>query len=137
MKLYRYFGPLMVALTPYLVLAQNENDNTSAPLNPGNYPRGFTRNMMDGGYPYYGHHMFLWLLLVIVFWILVVGLIIYLIKYLVAGGGYRHHYSHGEYYEKPRMRTEDDSIAIIRRRYAKGEINRKEYRELMDELTKK
>jgi len=136
-KLYSYFGPLMIALTPYLALAQNANDNSAVPSYPESYPRGFMRNMMDGGYPYYGGHMFLWLILVILFWVLVVGLIIYLIKYLVAGG-YRHHRYHGEYYDKPRMKEGwNDSVAIIKKRYAKGEIDRKEYRELMDELTKK
>lgn|GEM_PF-135410 len=144
-KLYYYLFPAMVTLTPLLALAQgNINDNSAAPYNnftqpSGNYPRGFMRSMMGGDYPYfYGGHMLLWLILAIIFWVLVIGLIIYLIKYLVSGGKYYQgmDYRKEKYLDSPKTESTDreDAIAITKERYAKGEIDRKEYREKMDDL---
>lgn len=140
-KLYNYFFPLLVAMTPMLALAQGVNDNSSSfPTSNGNYPRGFMRNMMGGGdYPFYGGHALIWLILMVIFWVLVIGLIVALVRYLFWGlGGYRQHYYHDRYYDSQKtMEEKDDSAAIVKKRYAKGEIDRKEYRELMDELTKR
>lgn len=57
-----------------------------------------------------------------IFWLILVGLIIYLIVSVLAP-------SHG-----PRQR-EEDPLDIVKRRYAKGEITREEFEQIRKDLT--
>lgn len=151
--------PLMVALTPVLVLAQNTNDNfcygSNCPAIPGNTGQNQganspIRNMM-GNPDYPGwftgeHHLFglLGIILMILFWILIIIGIIYLIRFLVWGPADYHRYGRKNHHWREDMYRKDFEdrdhldrdryVSILKERYARGEINREEYRELMDEL---
>jgi len=157
-KLTLFFAPLFTAFVPYLAWAQT-NDNYpvcsggNCPYSQGagqqgyDYDRyhgmgGFMRDMMGNSVGPWGMHAlgWLWLLLVLVFWVLIITGIIYLIKHFVHGGNYYHDYGHtGDKKmwmakKVKMMKKEDNAIAILKERYAKGEIDKKEYREKMNEL---
>jgi putative membrane protein len=55
-------------------------------------------------------------------WLILIGVIIYLLVSLVAP---RHEMKHGD----------EDPLEIVRRRYAKGEITREEYEQMRKDLT--
>ncbi len=77
--------------------------------------------MMDG----YGYMMGGWgifgLILWLIFWILVVIGLVLLIKYLWEGG--------------PAKREHESALEILKKRYAKGEINKEEFEEKKKDLT--
>ena len=64
----------------------------------------------------------------ILFWILVVVLIVKLIKHLSYGGVHCEHCEHSD------VETNSDSIEIVKARYAKGEITKKEFDQLKKDL---
>ena len=77
--------------------------------------------MMDWGY--YGMSWF-WHIIMIVFWIAVIVGIIFLIRWLIlsARNGTKG------------PNREDSALEILRKRYAKGEINREEFEEKKKDL---
>ncbi|WP_445664680.1 SHOCT domain-containing protein [Fodinibius sp. AD559] len=62
--------------------------------------------------------------LMMVFWLLVLGLIVTLIWFLVRKGG-----------ESPTSHTGESSLEILKKRYARGEIDEDQYRRMKDEIT--
>lgn len=141
-KLILFLAPILSLLTPYLAIAQtNANDNFYS-CGYGNCPVGdadrigywggmMGGNMMGwGGIPFFG-----WFggIIMIIFWILVIFAIVFLIKYLVAGG------DHGrriwmEEKIKTKIKKGDSAMTILKERYAKGEIDKKELQEKMKDL---
>ena len=75
---------------------------------------------MMGGYPYYGMYIFMPVMAVVS--VLVIFLFIYFLTESVHETGFAR--DHGE----------PDAMEILRRRYARGEINENEYREKIKEL---
>lgn len=81
----------------------------------------------------YGHGMFFWpgfgfigLIVPILFWVLIIGLIVSLFR-------------HGDWSneEKPAKKTDDQNnsnLEIVKKRYASGEIDKKEYEQLKRDL---
>jgi len=91
------------------------------------------RNMLGwGGMPFYG--WFGWIIAV-VFWTLIILAIVYLVRYLF-WGSYDDKRMWTEERAKNKTKKEDSAITILRERYAKGEIEKKEYEEKMKELRK-
>lgn len=78
---------------------------------PGFYGDGFGFNIFS-------------LILTAVFWFLIIFLIFKLIK------SAHHHYD-----EHEPMTNGDNSLGIVRERYAKGEINKKEFEQLIKDLS--
>lgn len=128
---------------PYLVMAQNNlNDNIgrcaygdcpySRGYGNGYWGSGMMGNMMGwGGMPFYG---FFGGIISIVFWVLIVIAIVYLIKYLVWGGDHHRKMWMEEKMRMMKMRKGDSAMAILKERYAKGEIDKKEFEEKIKEL---
>ena len=75
---------------------------------------------MMGGYPYYGMYIFMPVMAIVS--VLVIFLFIYFLTESVHETGFTH--DHGDL----------DALEILRRRYARGEINENEYREKLKEL---
>lgn len=138
----KLFLPFLSLFFPYLALAQtNVNDNFNR-CGYGGCPyfnddrTGFWGGMMGGnmmgwgGMPFFG-----WFggIIMIVFWILVIIAIVSLIKYLAWGGGHKKMWME-EKMKMMKLRKGDNSIAILRERYAKGEIDKKEFEEKTKEL---
>ena len=71
-----------------------------------------------GGYGYGMGHGFGWLLMIL-FWILVILGIFYLVRRLGGGGG-RH--------------DRDNALSVLKERYARGEISREEFERIREEL---
>lgn len=155
-KLTSSFIPLFAIFTPYLVSAQ-VNDNYSNCAS-GNCPYnnmmgngrgegyyngagGFMRNMMGNSVGPWGMHLFgiVWFVAVVVFWALIIAGIVYLVRYLMYGTGYHDHDHEKRMWMAEKMKTramkeENSAVTILKERYAKGEIDKKEYREKMEEL---
>jgi len=135
-----FFKSLFTGMMPYLAAAQTNANNNFSGCGYGNCPfrnaegTGFWGNAMGGnmmgwgGMPFFG-----WFggIIMIVFWALVIFAVVYLIKYLVSGGdsGRRMWME-----EKRGMKRGDSAIAILKERYAKGEIDKKELQEKMKDL---
>jgi putative membrane protein len=68
-----------------------------------------------------------WLGLVMMglFWVLVIVLIIFFIRWLLTSGGSR----------GPDSKAEDSAVEILKKRYARGEINREEFEEKKKDLS--
>ena len=67
-----------------------------------------------------------WALFGGIFWLLLIGAIVYLIASVFASGhAHEHRHDHGE----------EDPLAIAKRRYAKGEISREEFEQIRKDLT--
>jgi len=140
-KLILFLSPLWLTLTPYLVAAQTNystNDNSYYPA----------RNMMDGSRSYFGgmmgpwgFHMlgWFWILLVVIFWALVISGIVILVKYIVFGDSRGMRIDPQKKMEwkamKMKMGENDKYVNIVKERYAKGEIDKKEYEEKMKDLS--
>lgn len=75
------------------------------------------QHMMDG---WGGFTMFF----MIFFWLLIVGLIITLIWFLIKKGG-----------ESSTNPSDESSIEILKKRYARGELDEEEYRRIREEIT--
>jgi putative membrane protein len=58
----------------------------------------------------------------VVFWILLILGIVYLVK-MIAGG-------------TKKVETTESALEILKKRYAKGEINKEEFEKIKDDLTK-
>ncbi|MBI5306467.1 SHOCT domain-containing protein [Candidatus Wolfebacteria bacterium] len=80
----------------------------------GNY---WGNNLMDGGFGFFGG------IFMIFWWILIIAGVVALIKWL----GGQSHDSHAHKREKT-------SLEILKERYAKGEIDRKEFEEKKKDL---
>lgn len=82
-------------------------------------------------YPYYFQSNPGWtifsLIINVLFWVLVIWLIVALVKHL----------SHNNERQEEEVKTGDSNqyLEIIKRRYAEGEINKKEYQELKKDLS--
>jgi len=103
---------LFISVLSLLVLALNlYSGRAEAQMGPG---------MMGWGY---GMGWF-WTIIMVVFWIAVVVGIIFLIKWLVisTGAGGRG------------ARSEDSPLEILKKRYARGEINKEEFEEKKKDL---
>ena len=141
----KFFLPLASFFFPYLALAQtNLNDNFGrCGYGGGSCPyfnddrTGFWGGMMGGnmmgwgGMPFFGG---LGGIIMVVFWILVIFAIVYLVKYLVWGGDYGRRVWTEEKMKMKMMKKEDSAVAILKERYAKGEIDKKELLEKMKDL---
>lgn len=64
-----------------------------------------------------------WFIFMFIFWIAVLVAVIVLIRWLILSGGPRR--------ERP---SEDSAIEILKKRYARGEINKEEFEEKKKEL---
>lgn len=90
---------------------------------------------MMQGYSGYGYvnPAFSWISVVLnlLFWVLIIVLVVKLVKHLSCQSGHGHceHCGQGE------MEYESDSIEIVRTRYAKGEITKKEFDQLKKDLS--
>lgn len=73
-----------------------------------------------------------WGILSMIFWILIVGVIIYGILTLILKPFEKHNRGTGS----PSSKTEDSALLILRERYARGEINEEEYERKRDLLNK-
>jgi putative membrane protein len=85
------------------------------------YGWGHGPGMMDWGYGigWFGPIM------MGIFWILIIVAIIFLIRWLIASSSFK---SHG-------LKSEESAIEILKRRYARGEINKEEFLEKKKDLT--
>lgn len=83
---------------------------------------GFGGGMMDG----YGYGMGYgtWGILGLIFWVLVIIGLVLLIKYLWEGGGIG----------GGAKREQESALEILKRRYARGEINKEEFEEKKKDL---
>jgi putative membrane protein len=88
-----------------------------AQMGPG---YGMGPGMMGWGY---GMGWF-WPIIMVVFWVAVIVGIIFLIKWLVISTGTR----------GPAARSEDSPLEILKRRYARGEIEKQEFEEKKKDL---
>jgi len=100
--------------------------------------------MMEGFYSYnYGlGHMFGfgWIFMLI-FWALVIWAIVAFVRSMGYGHHCRHcqhHNHHGEHHEHhgEDKKGGDKALAILKERFAKGDISKEEFREKKDELLK-
>lgn len=71
-----------------------------------------------------------WGILSMIFWILIIGLIIYGVLTLILKPFEKNNGSSGS----PSLKTEDSAFLILRERYARGEINEEEYERKRDLL---
>lgn len=69
----------------------------------------------------WGHHGFLWPILMALFWIIVILCVIWFAKSMA---------------HSRKDRTEESALDIVKRRYAKGEITKEEFEKIRDDLTK-
>lgn len=76
-----------------------------------------------GSWGYSGWGMGLSMILMVVFWVLIIVGVVLLIKWLVEGAGGK---THGG--------SSETSMEILKKRYAAGEIDKKEYEEKKKEL---
>jgi putative membrane protein len=72
--------------------------------------------MMWGGYGFMG--VFMW-----IFWILVIVGVVFLVKWLVQQG------------KQSQSGREEDPLDILKRRYARGEVNKEEFEQIKKDLS--
>jgi putative membrane protein len=105
---------LLILVISLFVLVFVLDGGARAQMGPG---------MMDWGHWGYGMGWF-WTIIMVVFWIAVIVGIIFLIRWFVistsAGGR--------------AVRSEDSPLEILKRRYARGEINKEEFEEKKKDL---
>ena len=76
---------------------------------------------------YYGGGLgFLWMFIMLLLWIFIIGIIIWLVIYAIRKSENKTYKNH-----------EKDALETAKKRYAKGEITKKEYEEIKKELSKK
>ena len=85
----------------------------------GGYGSGTGPGMMGWGYGM----GWLWIIINIAFWIAIIVGIIFLVKWLATSS-------------KQQAKSEDSAVEILRKRYARGEINREEFEERKRDLEK-
>lgn len=146
-KISKIILPLFIILSPVLVLAQ-ENDNfCSGGVCPGQSGNNPGEMMGGGGMQWFSganHLGPLGILLVVLFWVIIFVGIVYLIRYLVWGISDRQRINEQQSVKRDnKMRLEEErihndtdekAVRILKERYARGEINRKEFREKMIDL---
>lgn len=132
--------PAFLLAFPGLALAQsNINDNLNyvrgCPVGRDSYwggmMGGFGNMMGWGGMPFLGPFGGI---IMIVFWILLIIAIVYLVRNLVGGSEHRRKRWMEEKMRMMKTRKEDSAITILKERYAKGEIDKKEFEEKTKEL---
>jgi len=67
----------------------------------------------------------IWTIIMLVFWIAVIVGIIFLIRWLVLSTGNR----------SPEAKSEDSALEILKKRYARGEINKEEYEKIKSDIS--
>jgi putative membrane protein len=108
--------------------------------------------MMDGFYSYnygLGHMLGFGWVFMLIFWALVIWAIVAFIRSMGYGHHCRHcqnkehhHGSHGHHHghhgsdEKAELESGDRALAILKERYAKGDISKEEFQEKKEELLK-
>lgn len=89
---------------------------------------------MSVGYMYgpgYGGWGLGWIFMLI-FWVIVMGIIVWLIR-RIAGGGYHSHFPE----TPPTQEKEDSAMKILKERYARGDISKDEFESKKKDLMAK
>ena len=90
------------------------------------FSKNSTNNMMNFGFGLFG--WFGWIFMIL-WWILIIAGIVALIKWLTGQSRYTRNY------DKPARPAGESALEILRERYAKGEIDKKEFEEKKKDLT--
>lgn len=84
--------------------------------------------MMDWGYDYLSPFGSLWHIIVMFFWVLVIVIIVFLMKGTDEKSGQKEP-------KEEKVKTGNSAIEILKERYAKGEIEKREFSKKLKELS--
>lgn len=107
----------LTTLAPVLALAQTQDNNWQG------HP-DWMKNMMGGYWPAMGAWGFGGMMIFnFLFWILIIVGLVYLVKYITKGN------------LETSAKDKDSALKILKERYAKGEIDKKEFEEKKQDIS--
>ena len=114
-KIFSPIAGLSLLTIPAIAFAQSQPAAQGYPYYPFMH-----YNMMGYGY---GYGFFPFEILMVVWWVIIIVLIVSVIRWIV-GGRHHRHWMHGS----------SNALDILKERFAKGEIDKKEYEERSNKL---